>query len=762
MKTNRMLKLAVLTTAGIGALSSATMLSAQTALPVAPTAGADQGQSSDDTGIRDIIVTAERRETSLQRTAVAVSALDSTALKENRVSDVRDLASFVPNIAISANSGLEFPIAIRGISSSIGGIGADSPTAVYLDGVYIARPFGTVFDFADTERVEVLRGPQGTLYGRNSTAGAISVISRKPTDTPTADISVEAGSYSLIHAKAAVRGPIVGDTILASVSGSYKYRHGFYTNITTGETHVNPDNAWQLGSTISFNPQGKLRFDLRGDISRIVINAASKELSGIFGDPVNLPGTANIVTANHPGTSYARTGGISGTITYDLDWAVLKSITAFRFEKTETTNDVDAASISFARIAIGPEKEHQLSQEIQLSSSNWDHGSYVLGVYAFGEKSRTQVVFEQFDTPTEFGPVDLFINNTSKIRDRNVAAFGQLDYKPLDDVTITLGARYTWEKKNFDFGQGLVFAPAAAVKPPEIDVVPTLPNGLNIHQHATYKAFTPKFGVSWQATRNIFAYVNAQRGFKSGGFSFADGNAPGFGPEKIWAYEAGVKTSLFDNHLRTNLTGFYYTYSNLQVSLPGGAGQRFTANAADSTIKGIELEVTAQPVRGLKFSGFGSLLDAKYKNYLQDLTAQNAATPPVPLFISCPGGRLLNGIQTCDLSGNHLSRAPKWSYTLSASYEIKAQNFSLTPQVTWHREANSFYSEQNVAPAETGGVKNLSARITLAVGDNLTFAVYGDNLTNYRYISGAVAVPPAVAGFINWPRTFGGELTFRY
>ena len=550
---------------------------------------------ADKNQLQDIIVTGTKTGAqNLQRTPAAVSVVGSQLMQNQGLNTVQDIASYVPNLSYSRNTSAAL-IYIRGIGSSNAGAGSDPSVTQQIDGVYIARASAQLTDYFDVDRIEVLRGPQGTLYGRNAVGGTINVYSRQPSSTFGGRVRLGYGNYNEKSAEGYVTGPISGNVLTASLAGSYRDRDAFFHNVIPGFHDVGSAKHYGVRGQLRFAPSSAFSFTVRSDYSKIDDYYESYDhlLRRVpFNAPIanSLVGSYRDVALNVDQRLRTKLGGVSAEANLQLgNGFALKSITAYRRSKARAVNDNDATEL-FISHATFLEDDKAFSQEINLNYTA-SRVRAVAGLYYFGDKDFQ--VNDSVTPPSVAAPPSRsFIADAAPtIRTRSYAAFAQVNYEVVPDLTVIVGGRYTTERKTIDqVFQRTSLNPATLGRS-----LPGFPAIFSAERKD--KAFTPKFGVDFQASPDLFFYASATRGFKSGGFNNAAVSAAtaGFNPEKLWSYEAGTKTQFFDRRLRLNLTGFIYDYKDLQVRQFLGPGNAVISNAASARVKGFEAELLAKP-----------------------------------------------------------------------------------------------------------------------------------------------------------------------
>lgn len=720
-------------------------------------AGAGMAQETGDAGERraggldTIIVTATKREESLQEVGDAVTALTGSQLNERGIDDLEDLQFSVPNFNMGQQLGAA-RISLRGVGLENLSAAAEGSIAFHGDGVFYSRPAATLSSFFDVDRVEVLRGPQGTLYGRNATGGSVNVISRKPTNELSGYMKLTGGNYSTVVAEGAIGGPIIEDKLLARIAIKAVERDGFGENIVTGA---------DIDDASTFSVRGQLQYYLTDNVD-VLLRAEYYEADdrnygyhyindyfdddgftvapfgplfggGFAADPRDIAGDIDPKNDRDILT-------LSGEINAEFGEIGFKSITAYQEVYYLTASDLDVSSALVAPI-FQSEDSHQFSQEIQFTYEN-DHWEFLLGAFYFDES-----VFGFIDVPTNnaiFGFDPGYLSETffagGTIDTKAYAVFGEAAYNITDRLKLTAGLRYSYEEKEgedrFRFDVVTPDVPGAGNAVPPVLAMPS----------GDFSAVTPKFLIEYSFGDTGLIYASASRGFKSGGINLG-GLQPAFEPELVWAYEAGVKVDLMDNRLRTNFAGFYYDYSDLQVGQVRNA-VLVLENAATATIYGLEAEITAAPTEQLRFDIVASYLHAEYDEFLTEDQTRPA----------------LGEIQ---LAGNTLSQAPEFSVNFGAEYTLPTSigEFTLRGEVFWvddiyftpYNLSSSFqgaHSRQNLFLNWRAPQGGLSAQLFVRNIDN------DDDLANVFVSSGLVG--SAIVGYYEEPRTFGGSLTYDF
>ncbi|WP_327752752.1 TonB-dependent receptor [Sphingobium sp. SJ10-10] len=600
---------------------------------VTPALAEEAPAAEDNAASGEIIVTAERRATDLQKTAIAISAFTPDRLEERNISNVRDLAGQVPNLFVSRAS-----ISHTTQTFSLRGVGESDPIqepvlAVYVDDVYVPRQIGSMSEFVDLERVELLRGPQGTLYGRNSSAGALRIITRDPDDTTHVTAELGYGSFNDVQARALVSGPIVSDALSGSISYIHRSRDGVTYDPTLGHDVNRIDlDGWR----------GKLRFTgIEGLDALLTVNVTRDRSDSRSYVPVNQPGPFSRRRSYSEVEPLQHLNAQSGSLrlVYTLSPALsIKSITAvggFNLNPVYYDNDGEAALIQKNLIHYN---DKFVSQEVQLNGEFGDV-SFTSGLFYLHER-----FFVERDGFSRTGAVATA--PVSRLRAHNItytdayAVFGEGTWKATDIFSLTAGVRGTIEKKRFVFDNKVIDNNRNVVS-----------QSIAGEADKTWHAITPKLSLQAQWTPNLLQYLTWSRGFKSGGFdnraTRLDLATLPYDPEKVTTYEGGLKATLFGSALRSNLAVFYNDYKDLQVSFydPAYVGSR-RGNAGKAHSWGVELENELRLSDRFSVQASGGYLKAIYDDY------------------KGAGGAGVNA------DGNPLINAPKYSLSGGATYDL--------------------------------------------------------------------------------------------
>ncbi|MGE0667583.1 MAG: TonB-dependent receptor [Sphingomonadales bacterium] len=809
-------------------------------------------------GIETVTTQAQKIETNIQSTPVAVTSISGETLQRSFAQDLRDLSKNTPNVMMEPVGAFQNASAffIRGFGSTDIESATDPGVGIFVDGVYMARTSTGLSDMLDVQKVEVLRGPQGTLFGRNTIVGAVLLEHNKP-DVDDFDLKggVLAGNYGRLDVKGVVNVPLVEGVAGMRLAVKSTNFDGYYTN-DTDHTHYGSND--RITILPSFRVVGE-NWDatIRGEFARIrddsYPNVQYSQCPGTAADPsVPNPGAFQTVPLinylykgaegladacgrepgkeafhiEHDNTSGRGSDfdiwGITGDFSYTIpDVGTITYVGNYRDTQEDVYNDFDATDLPI--YMTRRQQDHwQTSHELRFASEFSDTIDFVAGLYYFKQK----YVMEQdtfgwlFDagfgnalrnalgadtgTTTTFDDLSPNAGGFGRTVQDNEswAAFINLNYHITDTITAVGGLRYTEETKNFVTCAPSVVNDRVART---CNTTPGLPNSTFYSSYLSlapgdnsWSNVSPKLGLNWQATDDMFLYASWTRGFRSGGFNGRCGtpfSCTPFDPETADSYELGMKWDATDG-LRINLTGFWLEYQNQQVTLirqspaeSGGGNETVTANAGQARAKGIELEVTAVPTDGLKLWGALGFLDAKRTSFCADVDgigafpgAPSASCNPDDVIevanAAYPNGGY--GYYPIDASGLPLPRAPKWTLSAGVSYEFPVADLGfLELAADWRYTSRSLQAAAGIPPGSTAGILNydgtlitpwrdkahvFNASVTFNELDNrYRVSFFVKNITNEHYIQSITAVA-ALFNFMqmNEPRHWGVEVNFDF
>lgn len=703
-------------------------------------------------GIDSIVVTARKREENLQDTPIAITAFTADDLAKRNVITLDGIGDYTPNLVFDKGTGgtggsTSTQIYIRGIGQADFLFTTEPGVGIYVDGVYLPRSIGSIMDLVNFERVEVLKGPQGTLFGKNSVGGAINIVSKRPGNEVEGSVEAIYGSFDRIDVRGHVSGPLIEDTLAASIAVSSQNRDGYVKRVLAGD---------ELGGISSKGARGQLlwtpgdKFDLllTGDYTRHRDDAIANTLIDVdqTGSLIGLwngfvaPGlgvvyddsyiTDDPFETNSTGPNFSNLDlwGISGVATWRNGDLTLKSVTSYRDQDAFFGHDSDHSPLRYFEQTV-TDNQQQFSQEFQVNGSHLDgRFDWVLGALYFHEEglSTYRIIF----TPGLFGALEMLptgiipglggVGNpihpgldfngavSAGIDNDSYAAFMHTSLKVTDKLSISGGIRYTDDSKGYD----------SLLERFEADVVT---HDLTVEE--SWDAWTPKFGLDYQWSDNVMTYVSAARGFKSGGFNGRPTNAfvamQPFDPEFVWTYEAGFKSSTADRRLVLNGAMFFSDYSNMQllaISMDNFGGiVALVENAGAAEIKGFELEMNAIPVRNLRVDAGIGFIDAKYTQLDANVTSI-----------------------TLD---SELVKTPKWTLNFGGEYTVPlGASFGATLRADYsYRTRTEHVADNNpLLTQDAYGLLNL--RLSFAPNDGpWELAVFGTNMTDELYITNGLS-----------------------
>ena len=700
------------------------------------------GQSADTGGalsgafLDEIVVTAQKRAENLQETPLAISALSAEAIEQRSISGVGNLSAIAPSLSVTRtpSAPTNATVFIRGIGSGDAILTADSPVALYVDGVILARAAGSAFELADIERIEVLRGPQGTLYGRNTIGGAINIINRKPAEKFGVRQKLSIGNYDAFQARTIIDSGELGSSgVRATLSYMHKQNDGYVDDINLPESRdpgASVTDAARLA--LAFDNGSIVRAQYAYDYNRnkgyptaFQLTAVRPDIAAFFAATVARGGRALTVSPKRLDSIELDGNGAvidkihAHTLTLELDVgdnATLKSLTGYRKWRQEVTQgDQDGNAGLLAPImgqgsALQPvtlfgasalRHQHQWSQELNFIGKAGDTLDYVLGAYYFTEKAD-ETNPQKFSIILPFGAMPRQTLLDYENEASTTALFAQATWHATENLNVTGGVRYTWDEKSLTQTAPIV----RAVK-------------------KSFSNFNWSAAADYKVSDTVMAYARVATGYKSGGFN-ARSFDQGFDPEELTSYEVGLKTELFDRRLRFNLTAYHADHTDVQVaSFEAGENGAVasTQNAGKARYNGVELEISAVPVAGLSTYATVGYIDRKYKEYIvfDQPSGQFIDIADIARFQYSPSTTLSTGVQY---------EFPEFSFgvvTARVDYNYMTRRYFTANPLT-----SPFGDQVSAAPRGL-----LDARITLSdlrlgMGE-ATVSLWGRNITNKKY-----------------------------
>ena len=731
---------------------------------------AEVASDDDQVTTGEIVVTAQKQSESLQEVPLAITAITSDALQRSAITDLQGVTANIPNLNLGQQLGVA-KIALRGIGLESLQPGAEGSIAFHVDEVFISRSVAALASFYDIEQVEVLRGPQGTLYGRNATGGSINLITRGPRDYLNGYANLTVGNYGRVVTEGAIGGPIVEDVLSARIAFQTQDRNGYGENTITG-SDIDDLKSRSVRGSLRFTPTDRLTLNLKGDYywqqdrsgGYHYLGAAGFSAPGVPIEPIGLAlgglvaSDRRDITNNFDPSNKMEFWGLTGKLNYELtDSLDFVSITAYRELDYTTSSDIDSTSAPLSRINQA-EQDWQFSQELQLVG-NHDRLSWLVGLFYFKEDDRGQLAIPFDNRIVGFPAPGDFVRGYyggGFIKTEAIAAFGQASYEVLDDLTLTLGARYSSEEKtNRDESIFDVFTPfdfdssiSASLETP--------PGAAVIDRDRRFRSFTPRIALDYQATPDVLIYASWSKGFKAGTYSLGS-FTPAVEPEEVSALEGGIKSSLFDRRVRLNLAGFYYDYTDLQV---GKVVNQLTVleNAANATIYGLEAEMQAEVAEGLEVDANVSWLHARFDDYV-------SADPSRPFG----DGTTVDdqGQPAFDLAGNRLGQSPDFTFFVGAQYTLptNAGDFTLRGEVSYRDRV--YFTPFNVDYVSQAPFAKANAFLNWeSQSGSWNASVFVKNITDKTTISSAyissVIFGFPINGYLEEPRTYGVRIGYNF
>jgi iron complex outermembrane receptor protein len=750
-------------------------LAALTAAPVMAQPTEPPAASGD--GVSEIIVTAQKRAENAQNVAVAITALSTEDIAASGVTSTEDLRAAVPSLNVTtAAGGFGLP-RIRGVGATGQGAGIENPVAVYVDGVYYGSAIGALQSLFDVQQVAVLKGPQGTLFGRNATGGLIQITTRKPTQDYTASARFGYGNYDTVSAAAFVSGGLA-PTLAVSLAGQYENRgDGFGQNVFTGND-IQTDRTYSLRGKLLWEPGEATSITLSGDyfgrqaadpafvtFSR---NAVGQDVPAVIASLGGNP--KRDIYSDFDPTLRGSQKGVSLTIDHELGGVNLRSITAYRKTHLRTYFDPDGTVQPRLRIDNN-NRDKQFTQEIDLISDNDGPFNWVVG--GFYMKSSAGQYPGRTTGTTTFGG-NGYSDDFTDIGLESIAGFADGTYELGESTKITAGIRYTHDQRDID-ARRVAFNGATGVTT----------TTEYAEAERTFNKLTWRLSVDHRFSPEVMAYASYNRGFRSG--TFVPQIATPFAvlePEVVDAYEVGLKTDLFDRKVRLNVAGYYYDQSAVQViQVIAGVNNVYNARKG-ARIYGIDADLTWQVTDNLRLFGGFNWTDARYKSFTdaiisipypvastfrpQNFSYVDSRTGATVVNTSClgtfgapaaqlGGNCLLRG----DASGNKLQNTPDITFSLGGSLDIP------TSSGTFTLAGNYYYNDGFVATADErvkqASYNTVDASVTWKEpGDKFYVRLWGKNLTNAFYRSQISATNSGDNGYAGAPRTYGVTFGFDY
>jgi len=777
---------------------TAMALAAMLAMPAAAQTR-DTAVADDDGTVPEVLVTARLRMEDARTIPTSLSVVDGALLDRSYTVNTQGLTTLIPSLNYSSANPRNTAFTIRGLGSSVVAVsqsndGLEPGVGFYVDQVYHARPATAAFDFADVERVEELRGPQGTLFGKNTTAGAISITTRAPSFTRSGFAELSYGDDDLVQAKGWATGPL-GDTIAYRLSGVSTRRDGVLDNVRTGRA-ANTLGTQAVRGQLLFTPDDVIRMRVSADFTNFQAYCCTQVYYGVSASrratarqyPALAAGLGYRVPSTDPydrqtdidGPLGADTneGGVSAITDVTLPFGTLTSVTAWRFWNWDAENDRDYIGVPIQLSQHIPSRQDQYSQELRLASDAARPLGYVVGLYGFRQRITGRPISIYGPTaaywligPTTGAnatpvPANLLDgygqDGRTDFRTQSYAAFGEVNWRIVPTLTLTGGLRYTHEDKYGSYATsvagGLATTNAALVAAK-----------LSILRPQSYGArdsdgsLSGRGNIAWAISDTLMGYASYARGFKSGGINMSglpldNQNRPALAtavvrPERNTTYEVGLKTAAFDRRLTFTIDGYYTEVRDFQATLVDSsqtvALRGYLSNIPQVTVKGIEADGTAVPVRGLTLRAGLAYADGRYSDY---------PAGPCPLEVQTAT------TAACDLTGRRLASLPRFAVTGGIDYSVPlGAGAALVHLDTASRSGVN--GDPSLSRATRIPAYNLTnASLGYRFAGCAVLAVFARNLLDADYVQN-VTVQAGNSGLIlatpSDPRTIGLTLRFR-
>lgn len=669
----------------------------------------ESAQPQDPNSLGEIIVTAQKREERLQKVPISITAVSADQLQTAGVIGARDLPQVASGLVqIEGATGNTGQLAIiRGVGSSIAQLGVDSSVATYVDGVYSASKYANAVDFADIERIEVLKGPQGTLFGRNATGGAINIITKKPSNYFEGRASISYGRFNETEQRVYLTGPIA-PTLAASIGVVARQGGNFARNLPTGDKFGGRQNL-TLNGKLAWDANDRFSVDAGFSYARLRDNwlsIAQTAANGTLPSAVSLGGVP-AYSADRTNLNFTPLFSVNSyrghvTLKYELDAISLVSITSYQADNDYLNQDQDGTTAVFNHVTLKA-RNRAIQQEVQIVSNPGGGIQWIVGGYFIAFKERYAPLGLEI-------PFSIGIDAESKT-DAG-AIFGQGTYEIGARTKITAGLRYSIERREME---SVLYIP---------EVITLAESG---RLNETFRKLTWRLSVNHDLSDDIMAYASYNRGFKSGAFNIttADPDQKPIGAEVLDAFEVGIKSQILDQTLQINLSGYYYDYKNIQVFRfdPSISGSTVIEAAGAAELYGIDGDVVFVPTRGLRLNGGINIEHSEYTKYdgASGFTLSPSGQPVATVFPS--------------YEGRQVFYAPKLTFNLGGSYEFSPTDGALITAAANYSYHSKFEEQATDFDAKLRGLGILNASLTLSNDPrSISIEVWGRNITNRRRI----------------------------
>ena len=703
--------------------------------------------------LEEIVVTAQKREQNLQETALAISAIGADALAARGISSGYDLQFSVPGLTIGESNVGPAQITLRGVGMENIFLGGDPGVPVHIDGHYIQDTSYILQDFMDIERVEVLRGPQGTLYGRNAIGGSINVITKRPGDEFEGSIAGQLGNYDKQLLQLLVSGALT-DRIRGRLVVSNDTRDGYVDN-------VSPVGGQDLKNSDYTSVRGTLVFDVADNVEAVLGSYYYEDHSNaIIAQHVTpipdgvLPGFADYWALNdpepnptvsdprkvrfnsHKDDALNRAKGISLDVDWELDAFNLRSLSSFNESRSFALTDVDGTDVITMEDEV--RREHEtFTQEFQLLSSESSVSQWILGLYYFNEESSASEIFDWDNFFVADGSASI-LDAIFGLEAESIGVFGQIEYPLSNQLSVVGGLRYNKDEKDND----------SSLFSPDLGITDGAGNPFRVVDSESWEEITGKLGINYQVSDDMLIYASYSSGYKAGGYN---GTQASYDPETVEAYEGGVKSEWLDNRVQSSLSAFFYDYKDKQEFKRDELGIAAITNAGSASLWGIEFEGVVRPIESVTVDTSIAYLNSEYDEFD---TADNIN----------PGAGVL------DLSGNALPRSPEWKVHLGIQYDWQIQSGHMHARVdavwvdeqysaAFNRDDRDLIDSYHRTNAQIGWESNDESWKTSVYVNNIED---DDVVANLFDNSALVGLPVPIYAHYFSPRTYGVKVTYQF
>ena len=739
---------------------------AQSATGVAAVAAVADADTSGAATVADVVVVARRQTERAQDVPIALSVVSGETLATTGAYTLADLQNATPSLVAYEGNPRNSSLGIRGIGVSSAADGLDTSVGVYVDGVYLGRPGMALTDLIDTEQVEVLRGPQGTLYGRNTSGGVVNITTKKPSFTFGATVEGSVGDYGYNQERLSITGPLVADKLAFRLTAFNTHRDGVLPNTTTG---IAANSVGRTGGRIQllYTPAPTVSVRLIAEYSRENDTCCVSVLSRVL-SPGQSAATAKTLSAfaalgytptpnldatqnNAPQNLLTDQHAVSAEVNWDLGWAEATSITAYRYWHFDPLQDSDSTPLDIIQVNVAQTRDRQYSQEFRLASKpgrlTWQAGVFLFDQslddhYILNQYGRDASAFYTAYTkkPQAIATGSQYIDDVH-VSSQSYAVFGQVNFNATPRFIVTGGVRYTYDQKHGLASSSTSGSPYTGAIPP-----------------FSYDAQVDNDNVSWLASvsyklsRDGLVYASYSTGYKSAGLNLDSAVAAGepvvLRPETVRDWEVGLKQSLFDRRVVLNVDAFWTDLNGLQANIyPTNGAKSFLANVGNIVSRGVETDISARLWRGLDLTLSGSYDDAYYTSY-----------PNGP----CPVG----GPSLCNLTGRPVYEAPRWIDNATLTYRYDVNEVLQAYVLAQYAYRSSVFGTVDDGPLTRIKAYTLvNAKIGAALmGGKYDVSLWVDNLFNVKYFQnyGTSSIPGAgafaVGGQLGAPRTLGATV----